>query len=332
MKSNALLKTLGFLALAATPVVAGTAPAPKNPIAPAPTNDDLGITASMGYDTSYVWRGLNYGNNWVRAGINGSLLLVGGAAEDGAGSTSLTYGVQYGSLAGDSDSFTPSLKGTPFSSRSSYQRLQAAVGLEHDFGAFALNFGYTYISQMGGLANGNPLGGLFGFNNGTFGMNDIHQLGLGLTTSLGPVNLASSANWDMANGGYYFDLNLNTKIAVNDMLSVVPFAQIGYGINYNYGIRKGSLALFNADNQLPGVSSRGVNGFTALTVGINFPIKLSSRATLTPYIAYNAPMAGLRHFAHSSRTTNIGGFPPIYLPGTAFSDVLYGGVTLSVKF
>ncbi|MDI1313314.1 hypothetical protein, partial [Prosthecobacter sp.] len=62
MKLNALLKTLGFLALAATPVVAGPS-APKNPknpyIAPAPVNDDLGITASIGYDSNYVWRGIN---------------------------------------------------------------------------------------------------------------------------------------------------------------------------------------------------------------------------------------------------------------------------------
>ncbi len=58
MKLNALLKTLGFLALAATPVVAGpSAPAPKNPIAPAPVNDDLGITASLGYDK---WIGIAF--------------------------------------------------------------------------------------------------------------------------------------------------------------------------------------------------------------------------------------------------------------------------------
>src|SRR3954470_24962151 len=107
MKLNALLKTLGFLALAATPVVAGPSAPVKNPIAPAPVNDDLGITASIGYDSNYVWRGINYGQHWVRAGLNGAILLVGGAAEDGAGSTSLLWDVNYGSLAGDQDSFSP---------------------------------------------------------------------------------------------------------------------------------------------------------------------------------------------------------------------------------
>jgi hypothetical protein len=99
MKLNALLKTLGFLALAATPVVAGTAPAPKNPIAPAPVNDDLGITASLGYDSNYVWRGLNFGQHWVRVRLsNGSILLIGGANEDGAGTTSLNWDAKFGTF------------------------------------------------------------------------------------------------------------------------------------------------------------------------------------------------------------------------------------------
>ena len=66
MKLNTLLKTLGFLALAATPVVAGTAPAPKGPapIQP-PVNDDLGVNVGLGYHTNLIWRGLNFGQNWV---------------------------------------------------------------------------------------------------------------------------------------------------------------------------------------------------------------------------------------------------------------------------
>ena len=186
MKLNALLKTLGFLALAATPVVAGpSAPAPKNPIAPAPVNDDLGITASLGYDTNYVWRGLNFGQHWVRAGLNGSLLLVGGAAEDGAGSTSLLWDAQYGSLAGDQDHFMPGGAGN-----ASFQRVQLGAALSHDFGPASASLGYRYYRNMG------VLGGLGG-------MNDGQEVSLGVATALGPINLSSSANYDFVNNYWY---------------------------------------------------------------------------------------------------------------------------------
>jgi hypothetical protein len=323
MKLNALLKTLGFLALAATPVVAGTAPAPKNPIAPAPVNDDLGITASLGYDTNYVWRGLNYGQHWVRGAVGGSLLLVGGASEDGAGSTSFVWDAAYGSLAGDNDSFSPNI--APFPNKASFQRLEAGAGIAHDFGPATLTLGYRYINNMGLLASQGALNTALAGAQGIYGMNDIHQLSLGATTSLGPIDLASSANWDMANGGWYFDLNASTNIAVTDAISIVPFANIGYGINYTYGFKAASTALINGEI---GGNRTGFSGFTAVTTGINFPVKLNSRATLTPYIAVNVPMGLHRGAGSGDHVFGAAGG----LPGNAFQTVVYGGVTLSVRF
>jgi len=334
MKLNALLKTLGFLALAATPAAAGTAPAPKNPVAPAPVNDDLGINASIGYDTNYIWRGLNYGQHWVRAGVGGSILLLGGASEDGAGSTSFVWDAAYGSLAGDNDSFTPNLVGAGLATtaKSSFQRLEAGAGIMHDFGPASLTFGYRYINNMGSLANQAPLNAAI--PQGGYGMNDIHQLSLGLNTSLGPINLGSSANWDMANGGWYFDARASTNIAVTDAFSIVPFASVGYAQNYTYGFKAASTSLFNGD--LSGGRS-GISGWTALTTGVNFPIKLNSRATLTPYIAVNVPIGALASRSgagdHVFGAGGVLGGPTIGgMPGNAFQTVLYGGVTLSVRF
>ncbi len=238
MKLNALLNTLGFLALAATPVMAGpSAPAPKNPIAPAPVNDDLGITASIGYDSNYVWRGLNYGQHWVRSGLNGAIPLLGGAAEDGAGSTSFLWDVNYGSLAGDQDSFSPNIvtaTGGAIKNTSSFQRLQLGGAISHDFGPASVNFGYSFIHNMGSLANGSGFNQLTGASGG-YGMNDIQQLTLGVNTNLGLVNLASSANYDLFNGGWYFDLTAKSTFAVTDAISIVPHAGLGYGLNYNAG-------------------------------------------------------------------------------------------------
>ncbi len=295
MKLNALLKTLGFLALAATPVVAGTAPAPKNPIAPAPVNDDLGITASLGYDTNYVWRGLNFGQHWVRSGLNGSLLLVGGAAEDGAGSTSLLWDVQYGSFAGDQDHFMPGGAGN-----ASFQRLQAGASLSHDFGPASLSLGYRYYRNMG------VLGGLGG-------MNDGQEVSLGVATALGPINITSSGNYDYVNNYWYFDINASSTIAVTDAISIVPYVNVGYGHNMNWQFARntGVTTTWTRNN---------VSNFTAVTTGVQVPIKLNSRTTLTPYIAVNIPMSGIQNLPLSGA------------PNNACSSVLYGGVTLSVRF
>ena len=333
MKLNALLKTLGFLALAATPVVAGTAPAPKNPIAPAPVNDDLGITASIGYDSNYVWRGINYGQHWVRAGVNGALLLVGGAAEDGAGSTSLLWDVNYGSLAGDQDSFSPNLggfAGTAIKNTNSFQRLNLGAAISHDFGPASVSFGYSFIHNMGSAANGWGLNQFPGFPGG-FGMNDIQQLTLGAQTNLGPINLASTANYDLFNGGWYFDVTAKSTIAVTDAISIVPHANVGYGLHYNAGFTQASRNLIGGGliGAGSGANSQqfGLTGFTALNVGIDFPIKLNSRATLTPYVAGNVPMGGMRNFAR-----NAGFFGGAGGPTTAFHSLVYYGVTLSVRF
>jgi len=336
MKLNALLKTLGFLALAATPVVAGpSAPAPKNPIAPAPVDDDLGITASIGYDSNYVWRGFNYGQHWVRSGLNGAILLVGGAAEDGAGSTSLLWDVQYGSLAGDQDSYSPNFvaaTGGALKNTNSFQRLQLGAAISHDFGPASVSFGYSYIHNMGSLANGGGLNQLgFPVTGGGYGMNDIQQLTLGVNTNLGPINLASSANYDLVNGGWYFDLTAKSTIAVTDAISIVPHAGLGYGLNYNAGLTQATRNLIGGGG-LTGQTAfqGGMTGWTALNVGFDFPIKLNSRATLTPYVAYNLPMGPVRNLARSATTPyafGLGGGP-----ATAFHSVVYYGVTLSVRF
>lgn len=299
MKMNALLKTLGFLALAATPVLAGTSPAPKNPVAPAPENDDLGITASLGYDTNYIWRGLNYGQNWVRSAAEGSILLIGGASEDGAGTTSLDWNAQFGTFAGDQDHFF-----VPNADQS-FQRLQLGAAVAHDFGPATVSLGYTYYRNMGSL-------------NGNAPLNDGGEINLGLATSLGPIDIASSANFDHVNNSWYFDVNASTTIAITDSISLVPFANVGYGHNLNWQFAANG----NVANTWGG--SNNITGWTAITTGIQLPIKLNSRATLTPYLAGNLPLGTTANLGGSARDAGA--------PDTPYKSVLFGGVTLSVRF
>lgn len=304
MKLNALLKTLGFLALAATPVVAGTAPAPKNPIAPAPANDDLGINASLGYDTNAVWRGMNFGQHWLSAGLDGSILLAGGASEDGAGTTSLDWNVNYGFLAGDQDHFMPGAVGA---NDASFQRLVLGAAIARDLGPATVSLGYRYYRNMGVL-------------NTTGRMNDGQEVYIGLATALGPINITSSANYDFVNDYWYADLGASSTIAVTEAISVVPFATIGYGHNMNWQMARNSAA----PGAGPGVAGQwttnSVSNWTAVTAGVRFPIQLNSRATLTPYVAVNAPLSGVQNLPFNGTPDNYAG------------TVIFGGVNLTVRF
>lgn len=279
--------------------------APKNPIAPAPVNDDLGITASLGYDTNYVWRGLNFGQHWVRSGLNGSVLLLGGAGEDGAGGTSLNWDVQFGTLAGDQDHFYPTV-----ARDQSFQRLQLGASVAHDMGPATVSLGYRYYRNMGGLTRNSA------FLGGLRGMNDGQEVSLGVATALGPVNIASSANYDFVNHSWYFDLDASCDIVVCDSFSIVPFANIGFGHNMNWQWARNSFLATN--------SSNNVTGWSGLYTGVRFPVKLNSRATLIPYIAANVPLGVTQNMGATALRAG--------LPDTPYQSVLMGGVTLSVRF
>jgi|GEM_PF-571071 len=65
--------TVAGAAPAAKPMVAGTVGSPQKANAPAPVGDDLGVTASVGYDSNYVWRGNSQGLQGGSAGLNATI-------------------------------------------------------------------------------------------------------------------------------------------------------------------------------------------------------------------------------------------------------------------
>jgi hypothetical protein len=308
MKINALPKTLVFLMLAVTPATAGNTHTSKNPISPVPVNDDLGITAALGYDTNYVWRGLNFGQHWVRSCIEGSLLLLGGASEDSAGNTYLNWDVQYGSLAGDQDHF---MTGANPNINASFQRLQLGAALAHDFGPAEVSLGYRYYHNMGVL-------------NTTGLMNDSQEVSLALVTHREPADVTYSANYDHVNSSWYFEVASSSTIAVTDAISIVSFGSYGYGHNMNWQFARNLNAGVTGTWGGAGTGPTNVTGFTALTAGIRFPVKLNSRATLTPYIAGNVPLGTTANLGGASRAAGA--------PDTPYKSVLFGGVTLSISF
>lgn len=269
MKLNALLKTAGFLALVASPAFAGSG---KGVVAPQPLQEpdtDLGITASLGYDTNFIFRGVEFAEHWISGGVSFDIPLV--------DNVSLVAGANYGVTADDNvtlggiDAVFPGL---------SYQRLEVNGGFAVDLGAAELGLGYRWYNHQGDLEAV---------------LDDGHEVGLTVGTTAGPLNVGLGAYYDFGIEGWYFELAVNSEIALTDSISLVPGASIGYAKDYSWHI-----AGFETD------------GFTAVNLSLALPIKLTRSATLTPYVAGNIPVDALDDAGEDAQ--------------------IYGGVRLSVRF
>lgn len=255
---------LGALALAA-PAFAGTAPSAKcsKCVAPVVAPEELlGFTLGVGYDSNYIFRGLEYGENYLTSSLDYTTSLADGIRLDA--------GASYGHLA---DS------GLATSNGPSYDRLELGAAVVADLGGAELGLGYTYYHHMGDLDTI---------------LEDGHEVGLNLASKVSIFNVGVGANYDFAIDGWYLEAAVNTEIVLTDSISLVPGANIGYGIDYTY--------------HLEGVV--GVDDFTHVGLSLALPIKLTKTATLTPYIAGNLPLDGLE----------------------GAENQLFGGVSLSVKF
>lgn len=117
MKNNkiAAVGVLGCAAfLAATPVKAGT---PMAPVAPAPAPAPaIGAEVSVGYDTKYIFRGFDFGDNLVWGGVDLGVPLT--------DALSLNLGSWYGTIADDP-----------------YDELNLLAGLSYDLGGVELGLG-----------------------------------------------------------------------------------------------------------------------------------------------------------------------------------------------
>jgi hypothetical protein len=209
MKLNALLKTAGFLALAATPALAGTsakqAPAPvvEEPSA------DLGITASLGYDTNFIFRGLELAEHWISGGISLDIPLV--------ENVSFVGGASYGVTADDN----VSILDLDDQINASYQRLELNGGISVDVGAAEIGLGYRFYNHQGDLSSV---------------LEDGHEVGLTVATSAGPLNFGLGGYYDFGIDGWYLEAAVNSVIEINDTISLVPGVSIGYAQDYSWHI------------------------------------------------------------------------------------------------
>ena len=256
MKLRSLLTpALSLLAASAFAGVPAKAPAP---VQPAPAEEPLGITASIAYDSHYVFRGVLFAENLVSAAIDATIPVT--------DVISINAGAWYGSSVDDSGVF-----GNP---PGSFQELDLYGAVMADLGAVNVGLKYTHY---------------FYFGDAETGIEDVNELGVVATAALGPVDVSGGAYYDWTTEGFYFEVGVSKTFEITDRISIVPGALISLGDDYY-----------------------GVSSFNHVKVGVALPIKLTSTATLTPYIAGNLPMEDLDDAGEEDR--------------------VYGGVSLSVSF
>ena len=180
--------------LAAAPVKAGT---PVEAPAPAPS-PEIGAEVSVGYDTHYIFRGFNYGENLVSGGVDVDVPLSDGL--------SLNLGTWYGSLADDD-----------------YDALNLLAGLSYDLGNFELGFGaiWYYYPQ--------------GFDGGGSGIDDALELGASIGTKVAGIDVGLGYYYDLEEDGSYIELGAAKTIELSDTVALVAGTSISYADDY-YGI------------------------------------------------------------------------------------------------
>jgi len=149
-------------------------------------------------------------------------------------------------------------------------------------------------------------------------LQDYGEIGLDIKRSLGFVDVAWESNFAFGTGlptgtsfrGWYHQLGFEKTFGVTDNINLVASAGVGFSDGYFEPLVPFGIA---------GIASPRSSGWNAYYVKLALPIELNCRTTLTPYIGYNG-----------SPDTWIG--DGINGDGDFQSDILHGGVSLSVSF
>ncbi len=150
------------------------------------------------------------------------------------------------------------------------------------------------------------------------GASSYGEVGLDITRSLGFVDLLWESNYAFSgrgggSGGWYHQAGLEKTFGITDAVSLVLGAGVGYSDGYyGPGTVYGGL--------VPNAFTPRDSGWNHYYITASLPIELNCRATLTPYIGYNG---GPDTWIVDGINAGVGG---------PQSDILHGGVSLSVSF
>lgn len=211
-------------------------------------------TLSAGYDSELYFRGLWFSSNNAWTSLNVSVPVA----------EKLTAG--FGAY------YTHSIQtGGAGVSGVSYTELDLFASLTYDagfakFGLVATSYTFfdTFSGEMSGLSFGSPLAP-------DSRVQDAFEMGLTAAIPLGNANIYAATYYDFRINAPYLELGADYTFKVNDCLSIVPAANIGWGDNYY---------------SFPSLGNEE-SGFTALRVGVSAPYKVTDSITVTPYVACN---------------------------------------------
>jgi hypothetical protein len=283
MKALQLITALSMIGSAAMAGTTSSGKSGKDNVKVEPTADAAGVTGSvtLGYDSAYYFRGLWFSNNNVWGGANVSIPVA----------DKLTLGL--GTL------YTSSVDTNIAGDDLEYSELDLSASLVYDagFAKFGTVFtSYQFFDTFSGSVNGRT----FGFDNVPDStISNATDLGLTVSVPVGAANFNLGGYYDFKIDAFYFEAGVDYTVKLTERISLVPVAQIGYGIDYY------------TYEPVTGVD----NGWTHVRLGMSAPIKLTDTVTLSPYIAANFALEA-RELINTVEDTNH----------------VYGGVTLSVSF
>ncbi len=269
MKHSLTMPALVFAACTSLSAFAGT---PAAPVTPAVTEsstllDTVGATLEVGYDSRYYHRGLWLADNMVWTGLEVAVPL--------AEKLTLGFSAFYTTTVE-----TP-IPGLVNEGELKFSELDLSTSLTYDLGFAKVGLVYTHYEYFNTLF-GTDSGVSTGFGEGA--VTGADEVGITISTNVGPVNLYGGFYYDFRIGGSYIEVGADMPYRVTPWLSVVPAVKLGYGLDYytNGLIPAGAPA------------SAPSSGFTHVIPSVSVPIQLTKSATLTPYIAYNISL-GARH-------------------------------------
>lgn len=213
MKLSSLLIPVLSVALAASSFAGTAAKSGKAATCCTTAADDslfgnVGATVTVGYDTDYVFRGIQFAKNLVSAGIDLPITLN--------DQLTLALGAWYGASAGDG--------AAAFAGGGSYGELDLTAALLVKLGPVTAGLKYTWYDYLGNAGKS---------------VKDINELGITLGTSIASIDLAAGAYYDWTTEGFYYEVGASHTIKVNSWLSLVPGALISWGTDY-YGVDGGN--------------------------------------------------------------------------------------------
>lgn len=207
MKLNSLLLPILGAALVVSAQAGSPGKAPA-PVQPAPEAALLGVTATLAYDTDYIFRGVQFAQNLV----SGSIDVVVPIDK----TFSLDLNAWYGASVDDS--------AAPFAGGGSYGELDLSAALLAKLGNVTAGLKYTWYDYVGNAGKS---------------LKDVNEIGITLATTLKSIDLSAGGYYDFTAKGFYYEFGVSHAFKITECISLVPGALISFADHY-YGVNGGN--------------------------------------------------------------------------------------------